>query len=204
MLEIKGDFPMNKILVTYATFSGSTADVAHFIAQELTSKGAQVDVLPLLQVKDLQTYQAVILGAPMILGWHRQALAFLKQNHTVLQRIPLAIFVTAMSLTVSGEEQVQGVPVYVNEYLGKPPKNPDRLSFKERYASVSNYAAPILKAARLAKPISIAFFAGRLDLYRLKWWAKVFVILVIQAQPGDRRNWDAIRDWTTQILSDLG
>jgi menaquinone-dependent protoporphyrinogen oxidase len=186
---------MKKILVTYATLSGTTADVASAIADELTQAGAQVEVLPLAQVSGLDGYAAVILGAPMIMGWHRQALGFLKKNRETLQHLPLAVFVTAMSLTSTGEKAVEGVPVFIDDGLAQPPQKPGRLSLRERYSQVANYAAPILKAAVPAKPISIGFFGGRLDLFRLKWWAMLFVMLVIQAQPGERRNWEAIRSW---------
>lgn len=59
---------MNKILVTYATNAGSTAKVAQAVADEL-AKTASVDVLPLDKVTSLEPYFAIVLGAPMILGW---------------------------------------------------------------------------------------------------------------------------------------
>jgi menaquinone-dependent protoporphyrinogen IX oxidase len=193
---------MKKILVTYATLSGTTADVAAAIADELTQSGAQVEVLPLAQVGGLDGYAAVILGAPMIMGWHRQALDFLKKNRAVFQHLPLALFVTAMSLTSTAEKAVDGVPIFIDEAFAQPPQKPGRLTFRERYAQVTNYAAPILKAALPAKPISLAFFGGRLDFYRLKWYAILFVMLVIQAQPGERRNWEAIRSWARGLQMD--
>ena len=194
---------LKKILVTYATMSGSTADVARAIAEELAKGDIPVDVLPLAQVSRLEDYTALILGAPMIMGWHRAARAFLRKNRKALQNIPLAVFVTAMSLTANGEQEVHGVPVFLDGYLARPPGNPGRLSLKERYTQLGNYAVPILKAAMPARPVSIAFFGGRLDLFRLPWWAKIFVLVVVQSQPGDRRDWDAIRSWAGEILSKL-
>ncbi len=64
----------------------------------------------------------VVLGAPMILGWHRAALRFLKKNQNAASKMPLAVFVTCMSLTKTGETSVQGVPVTVDENLPKPPQ----------------------------------------------------------------------------------
>ena len=190
---------MKKVLVTYATFSGSTAEVASAIAEALRREDRQIDVRPLAQAGSPDDSSAVVLGAPMIMGWHREAMNFLKKNRNALQRMPLAIFVTAMSLTSIGEIAVEGVPVFMDDGLAKPPQKPGRLSFRERYTLVSSYAAPILKAARPAKPVSIAFFAGRLDLFRLKWWAMLFVMLIVQAQIGDRRNWEAIHSWAREL-----
>jgi hypothetical protein len=34
----------------------------------------------------------------------------------------------------------------------------------------------------------------------LKWWAVLFVMLIIQAPAGDRRNWEAIRTWAAGLL----
>jgi hypothetical protein len=42
-------------------------------------------------------------------------------------------------------------------------------------------------------------FGGRLDYGRMKWWAVLFVMLIIQAPPGDRRNWPAIRSWAAGL-----
>src|SRR5688572_9137285 len=43
----------NKILVTYASRAGSTAEVAEAIGKTLTEGGAQVDVIPMQDVNDL-------------------------------------------------------------------------------------------------------------------------------------------------------
>jgi menaquinone-dependent protoporphyrinogen IX oxidase len=191
---------MKKILVAYTTNSGTTADVARAIGEEITKTCAQVDVLPLEKITTLDGYNAVALGAPMIMGWHRGATAFLKKNQVALSKIPVALFVTCMSLTQTGETQVDGVPVMVDPTLPKPPKQPGRLSFKENYATVTNYLRPILKAAPQVKPVSVGFYGGRLDMYRLKWWQALFVMVIIQAAPGEKRNWDAIRAWARKLF----
>jgi menaquinone-dependent protoporphyrinogen IX oxidase len=192
---------MKKILVAYATLSGSTAEVAQVIGEGIAGDGAAVEVLPLEKVTDLTAYQAVVIGAPMILGWHRSALAFLKKHRKALAQKPLAIFATGMSLTANGETAVKGVPVCVDPNLAKPPRNPQRLNFRENYASITHYASPMLQAAGKNKPVSVAFFGGRLDYTRLKVLPRLFVMLVVQAQPGDRRNWQAIRTWAGSLPS---
>jgi len=184
---------VNKILITYATLSGTTVEVAQAIGEEITKKGLQVDVLPLDKVKSLNGYDGVVLGGPMIMGWHRSALGFLRKNRKALSRIPLAIFVMAMSLTKTSETSLGGMLLYIDNKLPKPLLKEGRPNIRERYAYVVNYARPILNAAGPAKPVSIGFFGGRLDYGRLAWWAVMFVMLVIQAPAGDRRNWPAIR-----------
>jgi menaquinone-dependent protoporphyrinogen oxidase len=190
---------MKRILITYATLSGTTVEVAQAIGEEITKKGPQVDVLPLEKVASLDGYDGVVLGGPMIMGWHRSALGFLRKNRKVLSRIPLAIFVMAMSLTKTSDTSIESVQLYIDSNLPKPPIREGHLTFREDYANVVNYARPILNASGPARPLSIGFFGGRLDYGRLAWWAVIFVMLVIQAPAGDRRNWPAIRAWAAGI-----
>ena len=186
---------MDKILVTYATNAGSTAKVAEAVAAEIVKTNPDVEVLPLEKVTTLDGYSAVVLGAPMIVGVHRGALAFLKQNQAALSRMPVALFITCMNLTRTGETNVNGIPLFMDQKLALPPQKEGRLSFKESYSTVNNYLAPIFKAAPSVKPVSVAFFGGSLQYFNLKWWAALFALLIIQATPGDKRNWTAISEW---------
>ncbi|MCI0395067.1 MAG: hypothetical protein L0332_30575 [Chloroflexi bacterium] len=190
---------MKRILVTYATMAGSTVEVARAVGEEIARSDVQVDVLPLGEVESLAGYDGVVVGGPMIMGWHRAALGFLKKHRKTLQRIPLAVFVMAMSLTQPGETSVDGMPVYVDDRLPKDPFRPGRLTFRERYARLSNYLRPILAAVRPARPATIGIFGGRLEYGRLKWWAVLFATVIIQAPAGDRRNWPAIRSWAAGL-----
>jgi menaquinone-dependent protoporphyrinogen IX oxidase len=192
---------MTAILVAYATNAGSTEEVAKAVAEELGKNGAQATVRRIDEVSSLEGYDAVVVGAPMIMGWHRGALAFLRRNRQVLGRAPLALFVTCMSLTRTGESSEKGIPVFVDEKLACPPRREGRLSLRERYATVTNYLAPILRAAPAVKPVSVAFFGGSLQYFKLKWWAVLFALLIIQAQPGDKRNWDAIAAWAGSLFA---
>jgi menaquinone-dependent protoporphyrinogen IX oxidase len=194
---------MKRILVAYATYAGSTVEVAQVVGEEIAKSGLQVDVLPLSAVNNLEAYDGVVLGGPMIMGWHRAALRFLAKHRGALQHIPLAVFVMCMSLTQTGEMSLGGVPVYVDEKLPKPPEQEGRLNFRERYARLANYVRPILLASDGVKPVSIGMFAGRLDYGRLKWWAVLFVMLIVQAPGGDRRNWTAIRSWAAGLPAAL-
>lgn len=190
---------MNKILVAYTTNSGTTEEVAQAIGEELGKRGNPVDVRRLEEVTSLEGYQAVVIGAPMILGWHRAARKFVKQHRQALGKLRVAYFFTAMRLTQTGESQIGGIPLSIDPYLATPPTKPGRLSLAERYATPANYLGPALKAAPGVKPLSAGFFGGRLDMYRLRWWQMLFVMVVIRAQPGDKRDWDFIREWAASL-----
>jgi menaquinone-dependent protoporphyrinogen oxidase len=194
---------MNNVLVAYATKSGSTADVAHAIGEEIEKSGAQVDVLALGQVNDLTLYDAVVLGAPMLMGWHPGAVQFLGKNQKALSQTPVALFFTAMNLTHAGETSVEGVPIFVDENLAHAPKSEGYRSFKERHTSVLSYLRPVLEAAPSVKPMAVGFFGGRLDLRGLKLLQVLFITMVIRARPGEKRNWEAIREWAGSLPSTL-
>lgn len=187
-----------KILITYTTNAGSTAEVARVIGEELGKDGT-AEVHRIEEVQSLDGYTAVVVGGPMIVGWHKAALKFIKKHQQALSRLPVAYFYTAKNLTDTGQTSVAGIPLALDPSLAKPPKNPSRLSLKERYAKVENYLRPALRAAPAVKPVSAAFLAGRLDLYRLKWWQALFVLVVIQAQPGGAHNLPYIREWAAGL-----
>ena len=195
---------MNTILVAYTTNAGTTEEVARVIAEELGRSGTTAEVRRLEEVTSLEPYSAVIIGAPMILGWHRKAVNFVKKHQQALSRMPVAYFITAMSLTYAGQERIGDVPLYVDSGLGKPPRNPNGLSLKERYTNVTNYASQPLKAAPQVTPISVGIFGGKLEMYRLKLLHALFVMLILRAPMGSLQNWTAVREWAGQLASKLG
>ena len=194
----------DKILIAYTTNAGSSREVAEAIAGELEKHGAAADIRRLEEIEDLSPYKGVVVGGPMIMGWHRGAVKFLKKHQMALRTLPVVYFFTAMSLTRTGETQLNGVPVRVDPNLAKAPKNPSRLSYRERYATVERYLGPVLRSVPSVRPVSVGFFGGKLDFFKLKPLQRLFVMLVVQAQPGDRRNWPEIRDWAASLQPLLG
>jgi len=195
---------VNKILIAYTTNSGTTEEVARAIGEELGKTGNTVDVRRLEEVTSLEGYHLVVIGAPMILGWHRAARKFVKKNRQALGKLQVAYFLTAMRLTQTGESQIGGIPASIDPELAVPPAKPGRLSLTERYAAPAHYLEPVRKAAPDVRPLSVGFFGGRLDMYRLRWWQALFVMVAIRAQPGDKRDWDFIRGWAAGLELALG
>jgi menaquinone-dependent protoporphyrinogen oxidase len=89
------------ILIVYTTNAGSTAEVAEMIAEEIGQAGDQVDVRRIEEVNSVAGYDAVIVGAPMILGWHGKARKFVRQHRQALSKIKTAYFCMAMMLTAT-------------------------------------------------------------------------------------------------------
>jgi menaquinone-dependent protoporphyrinogen IX oxidase len=124
---------------------------------------------------------------------------YVSRNRDALARVPIAFFITAMSLTETGEDEVEGVPIVKDSWLVKKPCTAGRLSRRERYARPAHYLGGVRKKAPQVRPCSVAFFAGSLDLTKMNLFEKLFVMLVIGATPGDGRHWDAIREWAATL-----
>jgi menaquinone-dependent protoporphyrinogen oxidase len=130
----------DRILVAYATRAGSTAEVAEAIAKALRANGAAVDVCPVKQVHHLSPYRAVVLGSAIRMGrWLPEALAFLKAHRAELSRLPVAYFVTCLTLTSNTVEN---------------------------RATVDAYLDPV---RAILRPVSVGLFAGALDLNKLSF-----------------------------------
>jgi len=189
---------MKKVLVTYITHSGTTRDVAEAVAEEITKTGFETELLELSQVKDTHEYTAVVMGAPMIVGWHRDALKYLKTHQAELAEKPLVLFLMGMSLTEGPKTELPGINLHLDQKLITAPKNPGRIGFKESFTTIKHYLQPVLNAAPKSLA-AVGFFGGRMDMYRLKWFEVLFVMLVVGAKPGEKRNWPDIRAWAASL-----
>jgi menaquinone-dependent protoporphyrinogen IX oxidase len=133
------------------------------------------------------------------MGWHKDAVRYVARHRDTLAERPTAYFITAMSLTETGDDSADGVPVVTDSWLVKKPKHAAGLSRRERYARPAHYLEKPFKRAPRVRPRSVAFFGGSLDLTTMNIFEKLFVMLVIGATPGDTRHWDAIRDWAKEL-----
>ena len=81
------------ILLAYASRFGSTQEVAETITAALRQAGLEVDIQPMREVKTLDQYDAVVLGAAIYNArLHPDALLFLSQHQETLRQRPVAIF----------------------------------------------------------------------------------------------------------------
>jgi menaquinone-dependent protoporphyrinogen oxidase len=188
-----------RILVVFATRHGSTAEVAEAVAEELRAAGVEADVAAIASAPSPAGHDAVVVGGPMIMGWHKDAIRYVTRHEAALAKVPSAFFVTAASLTETGEDSVGGVPVVKDSWLVKAPRKTEKLGYRERYARPGHYLQKVFRAAPRVRPRSVAFFGGALDLTKMNVLEKLFVVLVIGATPGDLRHWDAIRDWARSL-----
>ncbi len=73
------------ILIAYATRYGSTREVADAVGARLRERGFSAEVRCAREVRSLDGFSAVVLGAPLYIGsLLREARKFLERHHTAL------------------------------------------------------------------------------------------------------------------------
>lgn len=168
-----------KILVTFASRTGSTAEVAEAVVKMLAEKGMQVDLSPVQEVADLAPYGAVVVGSAIQnRQWLPEAVQFVQRYQSELTRKPFAMFTLCMTLAMRDGEKYR--------------------------PQVYEWLSPIRS---LVSPFSEGLFAGVLDIRkipslsdRLKF--RLSVLFGVWRE-GDHRDWDAIRTWTNDLYQQL-
>ena len=83
----------NRVLVAYATYAGSTQEVAVEIGKMLGERGFSVDVIPVLEQPQVDDYQFVLIGSAVYGSrWRSEAVDFVDANQVALRRVLVALF----------------------------------------------------------------------------------------------------------------
>ncbi|HLT59746.1 MAG TPA: flavodoxin domain-containing protein [Microlunatus sp.] len=84
---------MSRVLITYATRMGSTAEIARAIGDRITRRGPDAEVLPVQRVRGLARYDAVVVGSAVRLHrWLPEAVHWLRDNAPDLAERPTWLF----------------------------------------------------------------------------------------------------------------
>jgi menaquinone-dependent protoporphyrinogen oxidase len=167
------------ILVTYATRYGSTKEVAETVAATLRDNGFEVDLQPMQEVRTLERYRAVVLGAPLYIGsWHKKAQSFLSRYEKTLVQRPTAIF--TLGPTKPAEKEWKSVYTQLAKELAKYP---------------------------WFTPVASELFGGKYDPAKLNFLHKLLAVLPVSPlhnmPASDARDWTAIRTWAKNLASKL-
>jgi menaquinone-dependent protoporphyrinogen oxidase len=164
-----------RILVTYASRTGATAGVAEVIGKTLAEGGAQVDVLPMQDVKDLAAYRAVVAGSAIQGGqWLPEAMQFVQTHRAELVRKPFAAFLVCMTLAMPNAEKYR--------------------------QGVAEWLEPV---RAMARPVREGLFAGAWDISKVPSFGDRLKFRLSVAfgawSEGDHRDWDAIHAWASDL-----
>lgn len=164
-----------KILITYATKHGATAEIAERIGDVLRRAGLETDVLAVNRVDDLSPYSAVVLGSAVYISrWRGEAAAFLKTNETALAE--RAVWIFSSGPTGTGE------PIELTHGWQFP--------------------VPLQDVVDRIQPENIALFHGAVNTGKLglieKWMTST-----AKVPTGDFRDWKTITAWAKSIADAL-
>jgi menaquinone-dependent protoporphyrinogen oxidase len=82
-----------KVLVAYATRHGATTAIAERIAQALNHNGVPAEAVPVVDVRDVTAYDAVVLGsATYAFHWLKDATRFARRHQEELAARPVWLF----------------------------------------------------------------------------------------------------------------
>ncbi len=161
------------VLVAYASKRGSTAEIAETVAATLRREGLGVCLRRCEDVRDLDDFDAVVLGSAVYMKrWRGDARHFLKKNRKALRQMPFWVFSSG--------------PV------GDPAKdNPDWIeppNLAEKIEDLGGREHVVFGGCLPTEPHGMmerAMVDGVPKEYR------------------DRRDWGEIRGWAKQIAGDL-
>jgi menaquinone-dependent protoporphyrinogen oxidase len=168
-----------QVLVAYASRAGSSQGVAEAIAAVLGENGIKNELRKAREVRSLDGYGAIILGAPLYMfHWHADALNFLSRLRPALLKRPVAVFV--LGPFHDDEKEKQGAREQLDKELAKYP---------------------------WFKPLDIQIFAGAFDPKKLGFPYSLLIALpanpMKKMPPSDARNWPEIRSWAATIGAQL-
>jgi menaquinone-dependent protoporphyrinogen oxidase len=166
-----------RIAVVYATASGTTADIAQFIADELLAHDAVVELADVAHAPELTRFDAVVFGSAI----HRRA--FLPEAVEYIDTHKLELLDRDVWLFGVG--------------LGPALRGP----IGRRIARAVPKHIAVLRDSIL--PHEYHSFAGRYDRAGVDLAARTAYRLVGGPRYGDLRDWGAIRRWTATIATAL-
>jgi menaquinone-dependent protoporphyrinogen oxidase len=162
------------VLVGYATRYGSTREVAEAVAATLRERGLEVDVRPLREVRKVDEYCAVVVGAALYMyRWHKDARRFLSRYHKALVERPVAVFALGPTHDPHDEEEWRDSRAQLDRALAKYP---------------------------WLTPAALELFGGKYDPSRLGFPLKLFAG---KEPASDIRDWTAIRAWADDLAAKL-
>ncbi|MCL5026226.1 MAG: flavodoxin domain-containing protein [Chloroflexi bacterium] len=167
------------VLVAYATRYGSTREVAEAVAATLRERGIEVDIQPMREMRTLEGYHGVVLGAPFYMGnWHNDAQRFLSQHREALAQRPVAIF--ALGPLSTDEQELLDSRDQLDKELEKYP---------------------------WLTPVACEMFGGKYDPSKLSFSHRLLAALPASPLHGspasDLRDWTAIRAWASNLATEL-
>ena len=160
----------HSILVAYASRYGSTQEAAEVIAAVLGEHGFAVDLRLAKEVRALESYHAVVLGAPLFMfRWHKEVLSFLARHRKALMLRATAVFAIGPVHTPYDDSEWKAARGQLDKELARYP---------------------------WLEPVDIQILGGKFDPKQLRFPLNLFAG---QEPASDIRDLDAVRTWAGSL-----
>jgi menaquinone-dependent protoporphyrinogen oxidase len=164
-----------KVLVTYASKHGSTAEIAQKIGEVLRENVLDIEIADVKGVKSIANYGAVVLGSASYYGrWRGDAVKFLKNNAAQLAGMPVWLFMSGPTGKGDPKELLKGVL----------------------------YPASMQPVIDAVKPREVIAFHGNSSADNFSGWEK-WILRRVGSDAADFRDWDMITAWARGIAEEL-
>ncbi len=168
-----------EVLIAYTTRGGSTAEIAEALGAGLRDRGVMVSVQPMQCVESLQSWTAIILGAPLYIGRFPRDLHRFLAHH---------------------REELAGLRSWF--FAIGPTENKPK-----DFDAARQQALRQLTAYPWFHPVELRILGGRFDLQHLPFPYSLLRHLPAAAirkfPSGDIRDWAAIRAWGQEIAGQV-
>lgn len=167
----------SRIAVIYATAQGSTREIADFLGDKLTARGARVEVADADHAPDLSRFDAVVLGSAVHdLALLPEMAEFVQSHRNELRAMRVWLFSVGLGPALKGP---------IGTRMGR--------TVPKKIAAVRDSIEPREYRA----------FAGHYERAGVSLPARTAYRLLGGARYGDLRDWTAISIWADAIAEEL-
>ncbi len=169
---------MARILVTYGTNHGSTAEIATRIGERFTNAGFDTDVLHANLGIDVSKYDALIVGSPMYASqWLAEPTLIIAANYERLNTTSIALFSVGMIDVKHPGKLREEHDAWIDK------------AFKQENISLN--------------VVATGTFDGTYWRSNFPLWMRMIDSVVRVTPEGDYRKWDQIEQWADETAQTL-
>jgi menaquinone-dependent protoporphyrinogen IX oxidase len=194
---------MKNAIIIYDTVSGSTKEMGEIIRDEL-QKNYQVESIRAADVGSIASYDVVVIGSPMRFGGFTSNIKkFIKRHQSELSHKRVVYFFSILYIVKITEEATPQFAPYLDPNLAMKTISKKMATGMDKAHSIGYYDRVIMKCASEIKPMSIAYFKGRLVLNTLPIFTRILMKIIMlftnKEQEGDFLNPGAVKEWAAKL-----